>query len=222
MHEYTLDNGERWRIATWCLVPAVALTLISNTCLDRLGVSFPWFVDAPSPLLFYGAVLAAFDRWCWLWKVGGWRVSSVPDLRGTWLGTLRSSHDKTTTHTAALRVRQRWSRISVSLETEHSRSISTTAAVACEAGDGLRLQYIYRNDPHVFATDTMRPHEGTASLRLSPDGKRLDGEYYTGHQRVTAGEMRFAFCDSHLLSLQEAIRASSESFVTSVQEMLQP
>lgn len=204
MHEYTLDTGERGRVGSLCVIPAIAMTLALQGVLRAVGLNAPWFLDAPSPLLFYGLTFAAFDRYFWRASVKGIRLSAVPDISGSWAGTVRSSHDPDSLHRTVLQVRQRWSRMSVCLATQDSRSLSTVAGIFCEAGDGPRIAYVYKNSPSVLRPDTMRPHDGTATLRLSPNRRNLDGEYYTGHQRVTAGEMKLTFCGRDLLELDDA------------------
>ena len=46
------------------------------------------------------------------------------------------------------------------------------------------------NAPRNDAEETMNAHVGLNHLRLSPDGKTLEGDYFSGRGRQTFGRMK--------------------------------
>jgi hypothetical protein len=193
MHAYALDPPEeRLRVYGGLAVVAVAATILLEWLKDTTGFGIPWFVESPSVLGFYGLSYWLYKTFAWQWKLPGVRLSGLPDLSGTWSGEILSSHDgRQVARPATLRIRQDWSGITVHVETVHSGSHSTMAAFCLSEAKGPRLNYEFFNEPRVAAVDGMAAHRGCAYLRLSPDGKQLEGDYYTGRGRGTVGSMSF-------------------------------
>lgn len=63
-----------------------------------------------------------------------------------------------------------------------------SAALICDAADGFRLFYSYKNDPAINETD-LKSHRGSAEITFSKDLQSGEGEYFNGHGRYTFGRM---------------------------------
>src|SRR5207247_1562343 len=120
----------------------------------------------------------------WLWRL----VSHVPNLGGVWRGHLSSSFDgKDGRHDVTVRIRQTWTGMIISLETERSRSHSVMGAILLEGAHGPEISYEYLNEPRPGAAVGMHAHRGFARLQIQNDV--LDGDYYTGRDRESNGTL---------------------------------
>ncbi len=158
-------------------------------------IVLPWWIELPSVIAFYGIGYELVDRSLWkgqlLHRVG---VLNLPNLSGTWEGYVTSTFDShADKHAATIEVRQTWTRIVVTLRTDHSESHSLAAALLVDRSFGPLLSYEYLNEPRPNALAAMQAHRGTARLRLqSARGVEvLDGEYYAGRGRENQGIMYF-------------------------------
>lgn len=193
MHPYSVDSGERFRVTALIVVLGVGVAYVVHVAQDAIGISWPWWVDAPAAVGMGTILYNAFDRWGWRMKV--FRLPGLvatPDFSGDWMGGGVSSHD---THQsefqAEMHIRQRWTAIKIILETGTSRSESEVAAVNIEEGGQPVLCHTYFNRPQSGATGSMNMHCGTATLRLDPSVNQIEGEYYTGRGRQTEGRLSF-------------------------------
>ena len=93
MHDYAIDSRERVfavRILfmTSALVSGIAAALIPSDLFPMR-----WLLPVPSIALVFGFSYWAFDNWLWrLQFLRALRLISVPDLQGTWVGTVASSY----------------------------------------------------------------------------------------------------------------------------------
>lgn len=195
MHSYATDSEERTRITLYLAGLSVVLAWLLSFGLKKASIEMPWWIDAPSVAGFYGLVYKAFDAWLWrlrvLQKTG---LVCIPNLNGNWTGELVSSHDGHQKRTsAALVIKQTWTKMLVRLTTEESKSHSLIAGIIVEAVDVPMLSYEYLNEPKANSHYTMQTHRGAASLELkSVDGVDiLEGDYYSGRGRQTFGCGRF-------------------------------
>jgi hypothetical protein len=88
-------------------------------------------------------------------------------------------------HPVTAKIRQTWSRMSVTFLTQHSRTESVVATLRTDAPDSC-LTYEYQNEPLPGAVAGMQAHRGTARLYLS-SATALDGDYYSGRGRENQG-----------------------------------
>jgi hypothetical protein len=210
MHTYATDSKDRETIPLWLAALAVAATLLLNYLLSMLNLQIPWWIDAPSVMGFYGLFYTVFNNYLWRLKFQSICLSEIPDIRGTWVGSVKSSYGGGSEfHGVILYMRQNWSKLSVQVETENSRSFSTMAVVNTNNSSESGLKYEYISEPGALSIQTMQTHRGTASLRLSPDGFTLKGEYYTGRGRQNIGEMTFRKVSSQFLSHENAFKKIS-------------
>lgn len=167
-----------------------------NRILDWQDLCVPWWIDAPSVFGFYGLLHTLFDHWIWrMLFLRTARVLRIPDLRGSWRGSITSSYDDNNSLDATITIRQTWTHIVITLESEHSKSQSLTASISTIDVDNPELSYEYLNEPKAGAADTMHAHRGTARLTVERGGSLLAGEYYSGRGRQKFGSMRFERSD---------------------------
>ena len=88
----------------------------------------------------------------------------------------------------SLMIRQRWTRMVITLETETSQSRSITATLRSVDAPNPTLSYLYLNEPKATAHEKMNIHHGTTVVELK--GSVLEGSYYTGRGRVTYGTVK--------------------------------
>ena len=168
------------------LASGIAAALIPS---DLLPVR--WLLPIPSIALVFGVSYWAFDNWLWQWPfLRVLRLISVPDLRGTWTGTIASSYtDFEKTQSVTVTIGQTWTKMAVRLNAAESRSWSITASVLTNAPEGLVLTYLYDNDPEADSVRAMQRFRGTTVLVRTAPG-RLEGYYYTGRGRETHGSIK--------------------------------
>jgi len=198
MHPYTTDSNERKVIPLYIAVLSILAALGLNRALVATQLSLPWWIDAPSILGFYGLFYATFDKYLWRWRLlRTVRIVKVPDLNGTWKGYYVSSFDSPAKQdTTTLRISQKWTQISITLETRYSKSHSLIAGIITESPEGFVLSYEYMNEPTPDAKNTMHIHRGTARLAIQAGGKALEGEYYSGRDRQNIGTLRLERYDN--------------------------
>jgi hypothetical protein len=56
----------------------------------------------------------------------------------------------------------------------------------------------------------MHIHRGTAHLRVGPDGKTLEGNYYAGRDRMNLGTIRLRWVCAEAVSRAEAVKRLAE------------
>ena len=207
MHAYATNASERESIPVWLAFIAVAATLLLNFILKTMNLEVPWWIDAPSVMGFYGLIYQWFDKFLWSQKFEFISLSSIPNLKGTWVGAIHSSYDGgTDVPGVILYIRQTWTSINVRLVTQTSSSYSIMAAVNTDNSSQPSLKYEYMNEPSALSVDTMQAHRGTTNLQLSPDGKELVGDYFTGRGRQSLGTMEFRLISREYLTREEALR----------------
>jgi hypothetical protein len=211
MHVYATDAKDRRDLPIWGASIAVACTLFLNWALQAWDLSVPWWVDAPSVMGFYGLFSQWFDKYLWRLKVGPLSISDIPDLNGTWVGVIHSTYDgRTEVPDVVLYIRQTWTRIGVELQTENSRSYSTMAAVNTPGSSEAGLKYEYINEPFALSLETMHLHRGNTSLKISPDGRTLEGDYFSGRGRQNVGTMTFHLVSRQVLPRAKAIQSLNQ------------
>ena len=108
--------------------------------------------------------------------------------RGTTGGRPHQPPSSRQAHLVTISIIQRWSKLLVRFETEHSQSHSISGALKVADVTNPELSYLYMNQPKASAPVTMSIHRGTATLELK--GTVLEGDYYTGRGRMTFGSIR--------------------------------
>jgi len=135
--------------------------------------------------------------WKWfdvaLWKRSLFKrlaVVDLPDLSGAWNARAASVLDGVQQLTLGrAHIHQTWSRLSLSILWEHSRSQSVSGLLQRAASGRFELVYQYLNEPDVLAVATMHIHRGTAWLELDASHRELSGEYFSGRGRQQIGKL---------------------------------
>lgn len=158
-----------------------------------MGLSIPWYVDAPAVMGFYFIYYKLFDNFFWKWK---WfakiNLIQTPNFNGTWDGHFLSSYDgHTNQKPGTIEIIQTWTRMCVVFNNGTSRSKSITSSIMTTNAEGYVLSYEYQNEPNYNSVPTMQIHRGFTRLTLSRDQKKLEGGYYTGRGRLNYGTMEF-------------------------------
>jgi hypothetical protein len=203
MHPYAHD-GVRGRTALLLLaVAAVLLAWGFDLALSALRLDPPWWLDTPAVIGFYGLLWRWYDQVLWRVRIGQMTLSGIPDYSGEWTGKIFSSFGDGVELDATMVIRQTASRILIEMQVKgSSRSFSKLAMICGAPGRDEGLQYVYANAPANRPTATvpaasdppalpMVAHEGMSHMRLSPDGRRLTGDYQNGRFRGTYGALDF-------------------------------
>ena len=189
MHPYATDSRERVDVVVVLAFLSVAVTYGFYFFLHKTGIQWPWWLEAPSMWGVFGGLYTLFEKklWrCkWLHRIG---LVKVPDLNARWHVQGHSS-TREEDFAGEILVRQTWTHLSITMETEHSKSHSLTASLLLNQPDGVTLSYEYRNEPKPNALPTMHAHRGTAVLYLK-DENHLEGEYYSGRDRQNYGTLQ--------------------------------
>ena len=188
MHSYELEG--RGRVEVALAVASILMIWLLHVGLDSVDFDPQWWLSVPSFAGCYSGLYWLCDRYVWrlrlLWKL---KLIQIPNLNGRWVGEVESSYCKGGgAHPVSVLILQRWSKIVIRLETEHSRSRSITASLKTNDLPNPELTYQYVNEPKSSAPDTMAMHRGTATLELV--GHSLLGDYYTGRGRGEIGTIK--------------------------------
>lgn len=194
MHQYQTDDSTRSNLLLTAVLLSVALAYFFNLALEYFHLQLPWWFESPSILGFYGLIYWLYDKY--LWKAR-WiqRIDwiKIPNISGSWGAEIRTSHDGFSESVLAkVIIRQTAFRISVSLETDASRSYSVQAALLkTDKVSEYELTYNYINQPKADSVNTLNIHLGTAHLHIGDNLQRMDGDYYTNRDRKNFGRMIF-------------------------------
>ena len=161
-----------------------------HTGLRAIEYQPEWWFSVPSFAGVISFVYWAFDRWVWrfalLRRLG---IVPIPDLNGEWAGIVLSSYESDGCgYEVSIVIRQRWTRMVVTLETEYSQSRSIAASLRSNDEPNPKLSYLYVNEPKATARETMNIHHGTTVVELK--GDVLEGSYHTGRGRMTYGSVK--------------------------------
>lgn len=192
MHAYSIDSPERSYVIGLLGVLSVGGAWLCHECFSLLNVSH-WWIGPPSTMALFWAFHSLFNRH--LWRVGFIRRLcrlQIPDIGGDWRGTIHGTYqDGCDSVQADLKIIQTWSHILISMCTPTSSSRSYVAHICAQHPRDIRIYYLYSNKPYADAVETMHAHDGTVALDLSGDARLLTGEYYSGRDRTSQGNLRF-------------------------------
>ena len=188
MHSYETEG--RGKVVVAIIGVSVLLVWLLHVGMNALDFEPRWWLSVPSLAGCYSGLHWLFDRY--VWRLGLLRTLKLihqPDLNGKWVGEVKSSYSQDgRAHSVSVVVMQRWSKMVLRFETEHSRSTSTTGRLRTADLPNPELSYQYVNEPMPTAPGTMEMHKGTATLELIGSG--LEGDYYTGRGRGEVGTIK--------------------------------
>ena len=190
MHSYEVEG--RGRVAVALAVASILMIWLLHVGLDSVDFEPQWWLSVPSFAGCYSGLQWLFDRY--VWKLGLLRklkLIQIPDLNGRWIGEVKSSYSRDgRAHSVSVVILQRWSKILVRLESEHSRSRSISASLRTVDLPNPELSYQYVNEPRSNAPGTMEMHRGTTTIELTAYG--LEGDYYAGRGRGEVGTLKLS------------------------------
>ena len=191
MHNYITRNADRNNIYLIIALFSAVMTYYFHECITANNILVPWWIEIPSILSIYGFAFFLFDRFVWkiklLQSIG---LVKYPDVSGTYEAVILSSFDQNQKYEGKLSIKQTWSKISVHLETDTSRSYSEAGSIFRSRLNEIVLSYSYINEPKFNATETMNIHRGVAIHFIDLDNlKYHTAEYYTGRGRENYGCM---------------------------------
>lgn len=202
------------KLAGWIATAVFLVTLAAPWVSNQLtGTTYPvdiktalsWFAAA------YGVALVAFDQWVWRLPIGRWMGWQLPDIKGTWQGTLMPTDLPNGLPLPAqpipiyLVVRQTAFSLKLTMYTNESKSRTVSAEFAV-VGEELQLVYSYHNTPELQHQHRSPIHIGTAVLDMaSVRPQQLEGYYFT--QRLSRGQMKLGAFNPHLAQHLDDARA---------------
>ena len=188
MHSYEVEG--QGKVVVALAAASILMVWLIHIALDVIDFDPQWWLSVPSFAGSYSGLYWLFDRYVWkLGLLSKLNLVQLPDLNGKWVGEVKSSYGQGgSAHSVSVVILQRWSKILVRLESEHSRSRSIAASLRTADLPNPELSYQYVNEPKPDAPVTMEMHRGTATLELTGSG--LEGDYYTGRGRGEVGTIK--------------------------------
>ena len=192
MHSYEVEG--RAKVVVSLSVASMLIVWLLHVVLDAIDFQPQWWLSVPSFAGCYSVLYWLFDRYVWrLGLLRRLKLFQLPDLDGKWVGEVESSYSQDgRAYSVSVVILQRWSKVLVRLETEHSRSRSVAATLRTIDLPNPELSYQYVNEPKPNAPGTMEMHRGTATLELI--GSSFEGGYYTGRGRGEVGTVTLSRC----------------------------
>ncbi len=195
MHKYSTDSSEQKTIPFFIAVVAIAASFLISKIFDYFGFVPPWWLSLPVDTMgLYGAFYWLFDHVIWKWKwIHVLRISHIPNLSGKWHGSVRSVKTDNKPVNAPsevsieITIKQTWTEILIIANTAQSKSHSISGNLVVT--DDKILSYEYINEPVAGSTETMHAHRGTAYLIPDIALTNLTGEYYSGRDRQSIGQI---------------------------------
>lgn len=185
MHSYEVEGQAKVVVAL--AAASILIVWLIHIVLDVIDFNLQWWLSVPSFAGSYSGLYWLFDRYVWhLGLLRHLNLVQLPNLNGRWVGKVKSSYNQAGgAQSVSVVILQRWSKMLVRLESEHSRSRSITASLRTADLLNPELSYQYVNEPKSNAPGTMQMHRGTVTLELS--SSTLKGDYYTGRGRGEVG-----------------------------------
>lgn len=173
-----------------------AVLLASETTLE---IGWEAIKKLPNVVTIYVLLALVFTNWAWRLSIFKKWLVPLPDLQGTWKGTLESTwidpatNQKIPPKDVTLVIKQTFSSISCVMYTDESDSFSNTAQINEDDDSGIfRLSYNYTNRSRANVRDRSAIHDGAAILKVITEPEKvLKGEYWTS--RKTTGDISVKF-----------------------------
>jgi len=194
MVHYSIDTNIRAQTYGAIMLTAIAIQSILNSLFSFLQTQV-LFVDISSLSAFtiFTAMFVGYDNFCWCWKIGRIRLSTVPDFTGEWLGYIYerkeyAAHDDVFVERVQeliavnLYVRQTFRQISVRLRSipNHSsksrESECTTAGLFIQDYERPKLTYTWIRSDLAGSGEFLRKSEDTRAI--------LEGHYQSNYPRL--------------------------------------
>ena len=135
MVSYSIETGSRTKIYLFSAILAIVLS--SNLVFFERYIGYS--VVAPSALMIYCGLIALYDKFLWKWSIFA-KLTDIPNINGTWVGTLRRESEDTD---VTLIITQTWKKIDLILESELTTSETISATMFVENGARIRILWTY-------------------------------------------------------------------------------
>lgn len=191
-HPYIAVGVDRHKLVAKVAIAAVPAAAGLNVLATRFAGDAALVAASPSAILVFGIAFWLYDSRLWRASPLGVRLSRIPDLAGTWVGTvtLRSPDCPEEGHeaiTCEMHISQSWSHMSILFETDRNYSQSLSAVVAPSGSGFAGVHYHYR----VSWKDASQSNH-TGFQELTPhlnDWKHLRGQFFTDRHFRRFGEV---------------------------------
>ncbi|GAA5135179.1 hypothetical protein GCM10023213_08020 [Prosthecobacter algae] len=190
MHPYSIDTNARQTV--YSLLAIIAFVIPGFVASDRVThlvgdkLSYPFGVGAT-----FGVLFLLFDHVFWKWLQF---ILHIPNLNGTWTAKGISSYEDPATgkpmeFVMEYKIKQTFTRIEISGETDKSTSRSTMASLEIDHAVPI-FRYAFENTPRNMSDAELQRHPGLIELRLNSVAK-MTGDYFSGKHRLRYGELIF-------------------------------
>jgi hypothetical protein len=180
-HGYGVARRYRRGLVIAAFIISIGISIGLSAGLQALSnnwqvwkANYPIWFGTPSAIAVVAIIYSLFTQRAWAWGIASRRLSRVPDLRGTWLGTVTLTHlaggvlaglPIGVPQPCVLTVEQTVRRIRIRLYTAVSESASITASFSQDGRETtLQHQYVCEHKPGVQGFGN---HEGACALRHS-------------------------------------------------------
>jgi predicted pore-forming effector associated with SMODS systems len=164
---YTEDVNYRLRTVFFLLA---VLSILLAWAVYQAMPAYPRVI-APVTLAFFGMLFWLFDALLWKFPVIRLLNYCTPNFAGDWEGSLsRQVEGRTEQLEVKLRIRQTWSKISLTLWTPEAISRNTLAGLRLADPDAIVMTWLYKKDgtdPHSL----LEPGRGIIELTLHRKGR---------------------------------------------------
>ncbi|MHB8807755.1 MAG: Cap15 family cyclic dinucleotide receptor domain-containing protein [Anaerolineaceae bacterium] len=191
MHTYAHDEKyEKTKFITLFVLSILCMWGI-NKLFILLQINLPWWVESPSVFSIFSIFLLLFDNYIWKWRfLRHIKSLYAPNINGKWDTTIYSSFSKNEATLALIIIKQTASRISISLETKNSKSISKIASITyVGTHSDYELDYTFENSPKATSDQILQQHRGVVWMQIADDNKSMVGEYFSGRGRQNYGKI---------------------------------
>jgi hypothetical protein len=182
--------------------------------LHGVGIKKQWLDDASLAISIALALAGLFDRYLWKLPLLRRLLVAVPDISGTWKGTVSSTWiDPSKKRSPApieayFSVHQTASSFHLRLMTPDSSSDLLSAQVLPSAQGNCRVAGIYLNEPRIRHRLKSPIHHGAIILDIADQARPLHGSYWT--DRATSGDMRL---DRRIAKNFPTFEAARDAFI---------
>ena len=188
MHYYVTDSNDKDKLTWLNIILSLVLAYCTSLIIIKMSWNNFWWLDIPSVFGYYGILNYFLNKYVWKWKkIRSILFINTPNLNGIWQGNLSSSFNNHTQKiNVKVNIKQSLTKMAISFESEQSRGHSIIATLLIDDVGSRALRYEYLNEPKIDSPETMHMHRGTSHLILVDD-HTLDGDYYSGRDRVQRG-----------------------------------